>query len=63
MATHATWFSDNPLPDDGAANVVKVNAIQHRKDLCILESGANRIVFNNESWLENQDQLYPANTY
>ena len=57
IATHATWFSDNPLPDDGAANVVKVNAIQHRIDLCILDSGANRIVFNNEFWLENTNSI------
>ena len=45
IATHATWYSDDPLPDDGAANVVKVNAIKHHKDLCILDSD----VFNNES--------------
>ena len=53
IATHATWYSDDPLPDDGAANVVKVNAIKHHKDLCILDSD----VFNNESWLENTNSI------
>ena len=55
IATNATWyFNDRP---DGGANIVKVHAIQHRKDRCILESGANRIVFNNESWLENTNSI------
>jgi len=64
IATHATWNSNDPLPDDGAANVVKVNAIKSRTDLCILDSGANRIVFNSESWLENTNSLplTPTNT-
>jgi len=54
IATHATWSSDN----------VKVNAIKHHKDPCILDSGANRIVFNNESWLKktNSIPLTPTNT-
>jgi len=57
IVTHATWNSNDPLPDDGAVNVVKVNSIHHRKDLCILDSGANRIVFNNESWLGNTNSI------
>ena len=36
IATHATLYSDDPLPDDGAANVVKVNTIQHRKHRCMM---------------------------
>ena len=52
IATHATWYSDDPLPDDGAASVVRVDTVHHQKDLCILDSGANRVVFNNDSWLE-----------
>ena len=27
--TQAIWISNDPLPDDGSANVVKVNAIKH----------------------------------
>ena len=57
IATHSTWYSDDPLPDDGATNVVRVNAIYYRKDLCILDSGANRIVFNHDSWLENTNSI------
>jgi hypothetical protein len=62
--TQAIWNSNDRLPDDGAASVVKVNAIKHRQDLCILDSGANRIVFNNKSWLENTNSLplTPTNT-
>ena len=45
---HATWYSNDALPD-GATNIVKVNAIKYCTDLCILDTGANRIVFNNES--------------
>ena len=44
--------------------IVKVNAIQDRKDLCtLLDLGANRIV-NNESWLENTNfiPLTPTNS-
>ena len=33
MATHATWYSDDPLIDDGVANVVRVNPLQNRKCL------------------------------
>ena len=59
-----TWYSDDPLPDDEAANVVRVNAVHHRKDLCNLDSGASRIVFNHDSWLENTNSipLTPTNT-
>jgi len=55
--------TDDPQPDDGAANVINVHAIQHRKDQCILDSGADRIVFNNESWIENSNSfpLTPTN--
>jgi len=62
--TQATWYSNDTLPDDDAADVFKVNATKHRRDLCILDSGANRIVFNNESWLENTNSLplTPTNT-
>jgi hypothetical protein len=61
IATHATWYSDD---HDGAANVVRVNVAHQRQDLCILDSGANRIVFNNDSWLENTNSipLTPTNT-
>jgi len=57
-------YSDDPLLDDGAATVVRDNALQHRKDMCVLNSSANRIVSNDKSWLEssNSNPLTLTNT-
>ena len=56
-STHATWYSDDPSSDNRNANVLRVNAVHHRKYLCILDSGSNRIVFNHDSRFDNTNSI------
>ena len=58
IVTAATW------PSDGTVNVVTI-ASTTSHDQCILDSGTNRIVFNDASWVDNTNSLplTPTNTF